>query len=55
MRIEIRHEEFKNEFYADVIFANGEIKYLSSDNIKSILDQIYELIELSGIYANYND
>lgn len=43
MKIEIRYEAFNNEFQADIEINPDVIKYVASDNIKTLFDEIYEI------------
>lgn len=43
MKIEIRYEKFNNEFHADVEISPDCIKYVASDNIKDLFDELYEI------------
>lgn len=44
MEIEIRYEKFNNEFEADIELSPGNFKYIASDNVKTLLDNIYEIL-----------
>ena len=46
--IEIRKEEFNNEFQADIIFTRVKNQYIASDNIRELMRNI-ELIICSNI------
>lgn len=44
MKIEIRYEEFNNEFEADIEISSGKIKYIASDNLKTLFNEIYKIM-----------
>ena len=41
MKIEIRYEEFNDEYVADILFRGESNKYIASNNLKDLLAEIY--------------
>lgn len=44
MKIEIKYEKFNNEFQADIEVSPDNVKYIASDNVKTLFDEIYEIV-----------
>lgn len=44
MKIEVRYEKITNEFTADVEISPHRIIYIASYDIKTLCDEIYEIL-----------
>ena len=44
IRIDIRHDDFIGEYYADIRLAHNKIEYISSNDLKTLLLHITDIV-----------